>query len=103
MNNRKASERCTNFSSRFTRRPSGGFTRRKSGGLARRLSGGFIRRLFYPPFLWRDEGQFSVKVVVIKRNANQSLSVTKTKAIYSVFPGTVTRLGRGLPASGVAY
>jgi len=36
-----------------------------------------------------------VKVVVIKRNANQSLSVTKTKAIYFVFPGTVT-LGHGL-------
>jgi len=27
-----------------------------------------------------------VKVVVIKRNANQSLSVTKTKAIYFAFP-----------------
>jgi hypothetical protein len=40
--------------------------------------------------------QFSVKIAAVKRNASKSLSVTKTKAIYSVFPGTVTRLGRGL-------
>ena len=36
-------------------------------------------------------GQFSVKVVAIKRNANQSLSVTKTKAIYFAFHGGLAR------------
>ena len=72
----QGSEKFTDFCSRPARRPSGGFT------------------------LWRAVfGKSGCWV----RNAHHSLSVTKTKAIYSVFPGTVTRLGRGLPASGVAY
>ena len=36
-----------------------------------------------------------VKVVVIKRNANQSLSVTKGKAFYFLFPGTPASLLSG--------
>ena len=79
MNERGGCGRFTDFGSR----------------LARLQLGGFIRRLFYPPFLWRDGGQFSVKVVVIKRNANQSLSVTKGKAFYFLFPGTPASLLSG--------
>jgi len=63
---------------------------------ARLQLGGFIRLIFYPPVVWWTGGMFSVKVVVIKRNANQSLSVTKAKAFHFVFPEIFTRLGRGL-------
>ena len=75
----------------------------KRGGCERFTDFGskFIRR--------PSGGLFSVKVVVIKRNANQSLSVTKGKAFYFLFPGTpasllsggYARLRRGLPASGM--
>jgi len=60
----------------------------------------FIRRLFYPPFLWRDGGQFSVKVAAVKRNASKSLSVTKGKAFYFLFPGIFTDLTKAKRRAG---
>ena len=62
---------------------------------ARLQLGGFIRLIFYPPVVWWTGGMFSVKVVVIKRNANQSLSVTKGKVFYILFPGTPASLLSG--------
>jgi len=53
--------RFTDFSSKFTRRPSGGLVRRHFGGL------------------------FEVKVAAVKRNGHQSLSVTPTKPFISYF------------------
>jgi hypothetical protein len=66
-----------------------GFTRRLSGGLARLRrglpanSGADLSAilftslwLIYPPSFWRTGGQFSVKMADVKRNTNQSLSVT---------------------------
>jgi hypothetical protein len=42
--------------------------------LARRVSGGPARRHSCPPFLWRTV--FGKKITAVKKNANQSLSVT---------------------------
>ena len=47
---------------------------------------------FYPPVVWRTGGQFSLKVGVIKRNENQSLSVTSMEHdIPNVIPTTKGR------------
>jgi len=58
----QGSERFTDFCSKPARLQLGGFIRRVSGG------------------------QFSVKVIAVKKNANQSLSVTPTKPFISYFP-----------------
>jgi hypothetical protein len=55
--------------------------------LARHLSGRFTRRV--------SGGEFSVKVGSVKRNAHQSLTLTKSETFHFAFPETLARLSFG--------
>jgi hypothetical protein len=58
----------------------------------------------YPPVVWRTGGLFLVKIAALKRNANQSLSVTPMEPfILSFLERLPAVCWAGFPASGVAY